>query len=102
MFLTTKGYEVTVATDGVLGLAAAKQESFKLVFSDIEMPNMNGIELLRAIKRLPAYRATPVILLSTLDTEDMKRKASSLGAFHYMIKPFSAPKMEELFAKLGA
>ena len=101
MYLRAKHYDVTVATDGVEGLAACKRESFDIVFSDIEMPNMNGIELLRAIKRLPAYAKTPVIMLSTLDTEEMVKKAASLGAFSYMVKPFNAQKMDDLFAKLN-
>jgi len=100
MFLTSKGYEVTVAGDGVEGLAAARKDSFKIVFSDIEMPNMNGIEFLRSVKRLPAYLSTPVIMLSTLDDDAMREKARSFGAFHYMVKPFSSAKMDELFAKL--
>jgi two-component system chemotaxis response regulator CheY len=100
MFLSTKGYAVTVAEDGVAGLAAAKLDAFQIVFSDIEMPNMNGIEFLRTLKRLPAYKATPVIMLSTLDDAEMKQKASGFGAFHYMVKPFSSAKMDELFARL--
>jgi two-component system chemotaxis response regulator CheY len=90
-----------VATDGVEGLAACKQEAYDIVFSDIEMPNMNGIELLRSIKRLSAYASTPVILISTLDDEAMKQKAASLGAFSYIVKPFNTKKMDDLFAKLN-
>jgi len=100
MFLRTKGYEVTVATDGVEGLAAARQTAFVLVFSDIEMPNMNGIEFLRSVKRLPAYAKTPVIMLSTLDDDAMKAKAASFGAFAYIVKPFTTQKMDDLFARL--
>ncbi len=101
MFLRMKRFDVTVAKDGVEGLAAAKAETFQLVFSDIEMPNMNGIELLRALKRLPAYQSVPVVMLSTLDSDEMKQKSASLGAFDYMVKPFNAEKMEALFTKLG-
>lgn len=100
MYLRAKHYDVTVATDGVEGLAACKKETFDIVFSDIEMPNMNGIELLRSIKRLPAYVKVPVVMLSTLDSEEMIKKAAALGAFSYMVKPFSAQKMDDLFAKL--
>ncbi len=100
MFLRTKGYEVTVATDGVEGLAAARADSFALVFSDIEMPNMNGIEFLRSVKRLPAYARIPVIMLSTLDDEAMKQKAANFGAFAYIVKPFTTQKMDDLFQKL--
>lgn len=100
MFLRTKGYEVTVATDGVEGLAAARADAYALVFSDIEMPNMNGVEFLRSVKRLPSYAKTPVVMLSTLDDEDMKRRTASLGAFAYIVKPFNAQKMDELFERL--
>ena len=100
MYLRMKGYEVTVAKDGVEGLSASKKETFSVVFSDIEMPNMNGIELLRSLKRTSNYGVTPVVMLSTLDQEDMKQKASSLGAFAYIVKPFNTQKMDELFAKL--
>jgi len=100
MFLRMKHYDVTVATDGVEGLAAAKKETFDLIFSDIEMPNMNGIELLRSLKRMPAYAATPVILISTLDDDAMKQKAASLGAFAYVVKPFNSEKMDAVFTKL--
>ena len=100
MFLRMKGYIVTVATDGVEGLAACKQETYNIVFSDIEMPNMNGVELLRSLKRMPAYASTPVILISTLDDEAMKSKAASLGAFAYVVKPFNSEKMDAVFSKL--
>ena len=100
MFLRMKHYDVTVATDGVEGLAAAKKDTYDIVFSDIEMPNMNGIELLRAIMRLPAYASTPVILISTLNDEAMKQKATSQGAFAYVVKPFNSEKMDAVFSKL--
>jgi two-component system chemotaxis response regulator CheY len=101
MYLRIKHYEVTVATDGLEALTACKKESYQIVFSDIEMPNMNGIELLRSLKRLPAYAKTPVIMLSTLDTDEMKNKAKALGAFAYIVKPFNTQKMDELFTKLS-
>jgi len=101
MYLRMKHYDVTVATDGVEGLAACKKDQYVFVFSDIEMPNMNGIEMLRSIKRLPAYAKTPVIMLSTLDEDEMRNKTKALGAFAYMVKPFNTQKMDELFAKLN-
>lgn len=100
MYLGVRGYEVTVATDGLQGLAAAKAGSFEIIFSDIEMPNMNGIEFLRSVKRVPAYASVPVVMLSTLDEEPMKQKAASFGAFAYIVKPFDGKKMDDLFAKL--
>jgi two-component system chemotaxis response regulator CheY len=101
MFLSTKGYTVTPATDGLEALEACKKQTFDLIFSDIEMPNMNGVEFLRAVKRLPGFDQVPVVMLSTLTDPAMIQKVTALGAFHYMVKPFNNAKMDELFAKLG-
>lgn len=101
MFLTTKGFTVTTATNGLEALEACKKANFDIVFSDIEMPNMNGVEFLRAVKRLPAFAQVPVVILSTLTDPAMIDRVTKLGAFHYMVKPFNNQKMDELFAKLG-
>ena len=100
LFLTTKGYAVTIATDGLEALEACKKGTFDIVFSDIEMPNMNGVEFLRAVKRLPGFDKVPVVILSTLTDPAMMQKMANLGAFHYMVKPFNNEKMDLLFAKL--
>ena len=65
-----------------------------------EKTRERSIELLRAIMRLPAYASTPVILISTLNDEAMKQKATSQGAFAYVVKPFNSEKMEAVFSKL--
>lgn len=100
VYLSTRGYEVDTAEDGMKALAACKQKVYDLVFTDIEMPNMNGIEFLRSAKRLPGYDKVPFVMLSTLDTAEMKARAMSFGALHYMVKPFNDTKMAELFQKL--
>lgn len=100
VYLSTRGYEVETAEDGLKALAACKTKRYDLVFTDIEMPNMNGIEFLRSAKRLPGYDQVPFVVLSTVDEAAMKAKAASFGAFHYMVKPFTDEKMVELFAKL--
>jgi len=100
VYLGTRGYEVDTAEDGLKALAACKEKKYDLVFTDIEMPNMNGIEFLRSAKRLPGYDAVPFVVLSTVDEPAMKAKASSFGAFYYMVKPFTDAKMTELFQKL--
>ena len=100
VYLGTRGYEVDTAEDGMKALAACKTKTYDLVFTDIEMPNMNGIEFLRGAKKLPGYDKVPFVVLSTLDDAAMKAKASSFGAFFYMVKPFNDAKMAELFQKL--
>jgi two-component system chemotaxis response regulator CheY len=101
MFLKARGCAVDMAEDGMKALEQCKKSSYDLVFSDIEMPNMNGIEFLRAAKRLPAFVHTPFVMPSTVDTPDMKAKAKALGAFDYMVKPFTTQKMDELFTLLA-
>lgn len=100
VYLSTRGYEVDTAEDGMKALAACKEKVYDLVFTDIEMPNMNGIEFLRSAKRLPGYDKVPFVMLSTVDTPEMKARAMSFGALHYMVKPFNDAKMAELFQKL--
>jgi len=102
VYLGIKGYEVETAEDGLKALAACKEKKYDLVFTDIEMPNMNGIEFLRSAKRLSGYDSVPFVVLSTVDDEAMKAKAAAFGAFHYMVKPYNDEKMLQLFAKLKA
>ena len=100
VYLSTRGYDVETAEDGLKALAICKEHKFDLVFTDIEMPNMNGIEFLRSAKKLQGYDKVPFVVLSTVDEPAMKAKASGFGAFHYMVKPFTDAKMAELFQKL--
>ncbi|MEA1910232.1 MAG: response regulator [Spirochaetota bacterium] len=96
-FLVTKGYEVDTAEDGLEALNKAKESSYNLIFSDIEMPNMNGLEFLKNIKREPEYMKVPVVMLSTVDKPEIIDRAMKMGAAHYMIKPFTTEKMDEAF-----
>ena len=101
LLLSSRGYAVETADDGLKGLALCRAKKYDLVFTDIEMPNMNGIEFLRSAKKLPGYTGVPFVVLSTLDTDVMKTKAMSFGAFHYMVKPFTNDKMTAVFSRLG-
>ena len=100
VYLSTRGYDVDTAEDGMKALAACKEKKYDLVFTDIEMPNMNGIEFLRSAKKVAGYERVPFVVLSTVDEPAMKAKAAGFGAFHYMVKPFTEAKMAELFQKL--
>jgi two-component system chemotaxis response regulator CheY len=100
VYLSTRGYDVDTAEDGMKALAACKERHYDLIFTDIEMPNMNGIEFLRSAKRLPGFDKVPMVVLSTVDDPAMKAKAATFGAFSYMVKPFTDEKMVELFARL--
>jgi two-component system chemotaxis response regulator CheY len=100
-FLTTKGFEVDTAEDGLIGLDKAKQASFDLIFTDIEMPNMNGLEFLKNVKRIEAYKTVPIVVLSTVDKPDVIDRAKKMGAVYYMVKPFNEEKMAEALKAAG-
>ena len=94
--LQGSGYEVVVAGGGVEALARFEAEHPELVITDLAMPEMNGLELTRAIRRIAQ---TPIIVLSVRDTDAMKVTALDEGADDYLTKPFSMP---ELLARVRA
>lgn len=87
------GHNVTLAEDGVEGLTAAKGKTFDLVLTDVNMPNMDGLTLLTEIRKLPGYLKTPLIVLTTVETQEAKNKAKLSGATAWMVKPFTPDKL---------
>ncbi len=91
--LKSDGHEVTEAEDGVQALAKAKATSFDLVISDVNMPNMDGITLCGRLRELPAYKFTPLLILTTESGADMKTKGKAAGATGWIVKPFSPDQL---------
>ncbi|MDO8262351.1 MAG: hybrid sensor histidine kinase/response regulator [Gallionella sp.] len=85
--LEDAGYEVVVAVDGVDAINALGRRSFAAVVSDINMPNMNGLALTAHIRQEPRYKDLPVILVTTLSSNDDKRRGLDAGANAYIPKP---------------
>jgi two-component system, OmpR family, KDP operon response regulator KdpE len=94
--LSTKGYEVQIASDGEEGMEVFRQWHPNLVITDLSMPNMGGLELCRRIRK--ASRV-PIIILSVKGDERMKVEALDTGADDYITKPFG---MDELYARIRA
>jgi two-component system, chemotaxis family, chemotaxis protein CheY len=88
--LTLKGAGHTVdeAENGLQALEKLKSLSVDCILLDINMPEMNGIEFLKARKSIPAIAGIPVFVLTTQDEEALKKEALSLGAKGFIIKPF--------------
>ncbi|WP_119394986.1 response regulator [Salinibius halmophilus] len=91
--LTTAGHKVVEAVDGVDGLEKAKASQFELIISDINMPNMTGLEMVPQIRALGQYRATPILMLTTESSGDMKQKGKSVGATGWIVKPFNPAQL---------
>lgn len=87
------GYEVVEAADGVEALDIAKTRSFDLVVTDVNMPNMDGISLIKELRDLPDYRFTPLLMLTTESGADKKQAGKAAGATGWIVKPFDPERL---------
>lgn len=94
------GYDVIEGVDGKDGLAKLDGQKIHLIISDVNMPNMNGIEFVKAAKQLPAYKFTPVIMLTTESGEALKQEGQAAGAKAWVVKPFQPAQMLAAVSKL--
>ena len=98
--LTGAGYEVVQACDGKDALSKLDGRKLHLIISDVNMPNMDGLSFVKAAKQLPAYKFTPVIMLTTEAGETMKQQGQASGAKAWMVKPFQPAQMLTAVSKL--
>lgn len=91
--LTSAGFRVTHATDGEEALALARQHTFDLVLSDVNMPRMDGLDLIRALRAEQAYRHTPILMLTTDGSAEKKREGKEAGATGWIVKPFDPAQL---------
>lgn len=100
MALTQAGYEVVQASDGREALSLLDGRKLHLIISDLNMPVMDGLAFVRAAKGLPAYRFTPVIMLTTVTSDEKKQVAKAEGVRAWVTKPFQPPVLLDAVAKL--
>ena len=91
--LKSAGYQTVEAKDGQDGLAKAKSNNFDLVISDVNMPNMDGISLCTELRKLVDFKFTPILMLTTESSADMKMRGKSAGATGWLVKPFNPEKL---------
>lgn len=91
--LSGAGYDVTDACDGQVALDAAKKQQFDVIVSDVNMPVMDGITLIRELRKLPQYRTTPMLMLTTESSGDKKTEGKQAGATGWIIKPFNPEQL---------
>jgi two-component system chemotaxis response regulator CheY len=87
------GYEVVEAADGVQAPNIAKTRSVNLVITDVNMPNMDGITLIKSLRALPSYRFTPLLLLTTESNPEKKQQGKMAGATGWIVKPFNPEQL---------
>ncbi len=98
--LKSAGYDVVEAVDGKDALTKLDGRKFNLIISDVNMPNMDGISFVKAAKLLPAYKFTPIIMLTTEGDEAKKAEGRAAGVRAWVIKPFQPPVLLDAVSKL--
>ncbi|MCF6281301.1 MAG: response regulator [Candidatus Polarisedimenticolaceae bacterium] len=91
--LEGEGHEVVIAEDGIEAMSIARENSFDLVLTDINMPNMNGISLVSKLRRLDTFATIPIIMLTTESADFKKDKAKRMGANGWLQKPFDPDRL---------
>lgn len=98
--LEAQGWSITAACDGKEALGYALNSSFDLVITDWHMPHLNGDELIKALRDLPAYETTPILVLTAESQESAKQEARYIGANGWLSKPFDPERLVALAATL--
>ena len=99
--LKSAGYDVIEAGDGEEGLAKAKGATVNVVLTDQNMPKMDGLTLVKNLRALPQYAATPILLLTTESSDQMKAAGKAAGATGWLVKPFDPAKLIEVIKKVA-
>lgn len=89
LFLESAGYKTVEVEDGFEALSKIMEEEPSLIFIDVLMPNLDGLQTCQIIKRNPLFENTPIIILSSKDGEFDKAKGIMMGAQDYLVKPFT-------------
>ena len=98
--LRNAGYEVVEAVDGKDGLGKASSEKFDLIVTDLNMPNMDGTQMITAVRKLPACAFVPILMLTTESQAEKKDAARKAGATGWIVKPFNAEQVIAVIQKL--
>ncbi len=98
--LRNAGFDVTEAVDGEDALDKARGRSFDLVLTDQNMPRLDGIGLTRKLREDPHFKTTPILILTTESSDQMKSAGRSAGATGWLVKPFDPAKLIEVIHKV--
>jgi two-component system, chemotaxis family, chemotaxis protein CheY len=94
------GYQVIQAADGVEALELAKSRSADLVLTDVNMPRMDGLTLVRELRGLQSYKFTPMLVLTTESGQETKQRGKQAGATGWIVKPFNPEQLLATIARL--
>lgn len=98
--LRMAGFSVAEAADGAEGLKLAQSSVLSMIVTDLHMPNMDGIEMIRRIREIPSYKYVPIVLLTTESEIAKKAEAKAAGATGWIIKPFQPEHLLAIVKKV--
>jgi len=98
--LRDAGFEVMEAVNGVDALRKLEDQDVCMVIADVNMPEMDGIELVKKLRTHPKHRFTPIIMLTTESHESMKQKGREAGATGWIVKPFKQDQLLKIINKV--
>ncbi|HVI50206.1 MAG TPA: response regulator [Candidatus Sulfotelmatobacter sp.] len=98
--LTSAGYQVLEAVDGQDALSKAKAGGINMVLTDLNMPNMDGLSLIRELRTLPSFKGIPIIFLTTESDAAKKNEAKTAGATAWIVKPFQQDQLLSVVKKV--
>jgi two-component system, chemotaxis family, chemotaxis protein CheY len=98
--ISAAGHQVTEASNADEALKSAQDKRYDLVISDVNMPGRSGIELVAELRKLPDYKFTPILLLTTESQPEMKNKGRAAGATGWIVKPFDPDALLNVLRKV--
>jgi len=100
--MTSAGHEVVEAGDGAEGLAKANSGAFDLIITDLNMPVMDGLTMIRTLRAQPAHAGAPILFLTTESDDAIKAQAKAAGATGWVTKPFQPDQLVRIVSKVLA
>jgi two-component system chemotaxis response regulator CheY len=98
--LQHEGYEVLNAVDGADAMQQISERHMDMIIADLNMPNMNGIELVRYVRSLAQYKFIPILMLTTESAPEKKQEGKAAGATGWIVKPFTPPQLLAVIQKV--
>ena len=98
--LEKEGHSVSEAEDGEKALALLQKEDADMLITDLDMPEMDGFDLVRNVRAIPKYRRMPIVILTTESNDEFKRKARAAGATAWITKPFKPNQIVGVLSRL--
>ena len=92
--------EIVEAASGFEALKTLPHHTFDAILTDINMPDINGLELVSFLKNHPVYRTIPIMVISTESSDEDRKRAEALGAEEYLVKPFQAGELIDKLRRL--